>query len=118
MRCDSYYGLSKRGRKIIHRTTPGVLEGTVTYPGGRQVAFRQEGIPSVVKIEVIGTIAGMYKDEVWELHRYTLRNGQVLEEFVQENILCGGPNYFIALRYKNGRVLKSSLWSKKEIGLD
>ncbi len=117
MRCDSYHGLSRRGRKIIHRTTAGVIEGTVTYPDGRQVAFRQEGVPSVVKIEVIGTIQGNYVDKVWELHRYTLRNGQVLEEFVQENILCGGPNFYIALRYKNGRVLKSSLWSKKEIGL-
>lgn len=114
MRFDHYHGLNRWGRRCVERKLDAVEEGTITFASGKVVPFRRQA-SAVESIEVIGHIAGAYKDTVAPLHAYKLRSGRVLEEFVQDTIHCGGPNYYIALRYRGGRKLKSSLWTKKEM---
>lgn len=117
MRTETYYGLNAWARKCIARTLPGVVESTVTYANGRSVTRRRENIPAVVNVDVIGTIPEREESVLIQpLKAYTMHDGRVLEEFVQEHFHCGGPCYWIALRYRStGRVLKSSLWTKEEI---
>jgi hypothetical protein len=116
-RTDTYYGLNDWARKSLAKTLPGVVESTVTYANGRTRSRRQENIPAVVKVEEIGRIPG-YEDRplIQPLKAYTMHDGRVLEEYVQEHFHCGGPCFWIALRYRStGRVLKSSLWTHKDI---
>jgi len=117
MRTDTFYGLNTWGRKLIARTLPGVVESTITYANGRTATLKREGIPAVVSVEVLGPIPER-EDSILirPLQSYKMHNGVVLDEYVQEHFHCGGPCYWIALRYRStGRVLKSSLWTKKEI---
>jgi len=116
-RTDTFYGLNGWSRKMLAKTLPGVVESTVTYANGRTKTRRQENIPAVVKVEEIGRIPD-YEDSVLiqPLKAYTMHDGRVLEEYVQEHFHCGGPCFWIALRYRStGRVLKSSLWTQQEI---
>ncbi|HNB22286.1 MAG TPA: hypothetical protein PKZ32_07710 [Candidatus Melainabacteria bacterium] len=116
-RTDTYYGLNGWARKALAKTLPGVVESTVTYANGRKKVRRQENIPVVVKVEEIGRIKD-YEDSplIQPLKAYTMHDGRVLEEFVQEHFHCGGPCFWIALRYRStGRIIKSSLWTKQEI---
>lgn len=115
MRFDHYHGLNAWGKKCVARMLEAVVEGTITFPNGKTETFRNLSTPAVIKTEVIGQIAGSYVDTVAPLRAYTMRNGRVLEEFVEHTIHCGGPNYYIALRYRGGRVLKQSQWTDKQI---
>jgi hypothetical protein len=117
MRTDTFYGLNTWGRKCIARTLPGVAESIFTYPNGRTVVRRMENIPAVVYVETMGRIPER-EDSLLipPLKAYHMHDGRILDEFVQEHFCCGGPCYWIALRNRRtGRVLKSSLWTKKEI---
>ncbi|OPZ86967.1 MAG: hypothetical protein BWY75_02006 [bacterium ADurb.Bin425] len=46
-----------------------------------------------------------------QLHRYTLHDGTVLDEFVQEVLHNGGPMYFLALRRLDGTPVAETLWA-------
>lgn len=116
-RTETFYGLNKWARKLVARTLPGTVESTVTYANGRTAKVKRDGIPAVVNVEVLDAIPER-EDSVLirRLQAYHMHNGVVLEEFVQEHFHCGGPCYWIALRYRStGRVVKSSLWTQKEI---
>ncbi|MCC7530766.1 MAG: hypothetical protein IT342_19745 [Candidatus Melainabacteria bacterium] len=117
MRTDTFYGLNTWGRNAIARTLPGVVESTVTYASGRTVVRRTKNIPAVVHVETIGLIPER-EDSLLipPLKAYHMHDGRILDEFVQEHFHCGGPCYWVALRNRRtGRVLKSSLWTEKEI---
>jgi hypothetical protein len=117
MRCDQYQGLNKRARKIVEGVLKGVTEiGHTIYPDGTKVEFTRDRVTASKKVEVVGYIRGSYKGRAGLRRRYTLHDGRVLEEFLQEKIHCGGPNYFIALRdTATGEVVPESLWTEKEI---
>ena len=66
--------------------------------------------PSTTK-EIIGKIKGAWVNVVNDLHRYTLPNGRVYQEYVQLEPWMGGPCYFIALKDKRGRILRRTLWT-------
>lgn len=116
-RTDTFYGLNPWGRKLVSRTLPGAVESTITYANGRTATLKREGIPAVVSVEVLGPIEGREDSMlIRPLQSYRMHNGVVLDEFVQLHFNHGGPCYWIALRYRStGRVLKSSVWSQKEI---
>lgn len=114
MRCDQYVGLNKWAQKRVNEKVVAHVVGNVTRRGKVVQIDREQEVP-VALVSVIGHIAGTYKDHVANLHRYTMPSGVVYEEYVQETIWCGGPNYYIALRRVGGKPLKQSLWTQKEL---
>jgi len=114
MRCDQYMGLNKWAQKRVNEKVVVRVVGKLTKRGKVVQIDREQEVPVAV-ITVIESIAGAYKDHVANLHRYTMPSGVVYEEYVQETIWCGGPNYYIALRRLSGKPLKRSLWSQKQL---
>ncbi len=114
MRSDTYVGLNKWASKRVNQKMRVRVVGSLNIRG-KVVQVDREQEVTVAVVTVIGAIPGSYKDHVADLHRYTLPSGVVYEEFVQETIHCGGPNYFIALRRLSGQPLKQSLWTREQI---
>ncbi len=50
-----------------------------------------------------------------QLHRYTMPDGKVYEEYIQEIIHSGGPCYFLALRTADGQPVRHTLWTDEEV---
>lgn len=115
MRCDQYMGLNKWAQKRVNEKVLARVTATLTKRDGKVVEIDREQEVPVAMITVIESIAGAYKDHVANLHRYTMPSGVVYEEYVQETIWCGGPNYYIALRRVGGKPLKQSLWTQKQL---
>jgi hypothetical protein len=84
-RYDKYIGLNEKGASLV-------------------------ADPSTTK-EVIGKIKGAWVNVVNDLHRFTLPNGRIYNEFVQCEVWMGGPCYFIALKDNRGRTLRRTLWT-------
>lgn len=115
MRFDQYNGLNKWARRTV-RATKLVREiGKQIQPNGEVVKFDRTVKVPVVQKRRYSKIRGTYVLFAGDLHRYTLPNGKVLEEYVQETLHCGGPCYFIALRDGNGKPEKRSLWTRSEL---
>lgn len=104
MRYDHYQGLSPRARCMFSANL--AAETTGREPDAR----KHVSVPA--KVERIETIAGCFKPVAGYLHRYTMVDGHVYEEYIQEQRWCSGPHIFIALKTGSGRVIRSSLWSK------
>jgi hypothetical protein len=115
MRIDQFIGLNKWAKRKV-RATKRVREvGRQIEPSGKEVEFdRTVLIPRLQKCRY-SKLRGAYKLFVGDLHRYTLANGQVLEEYLQATMHSGGPCYFLALRDSSGKPLEQSLWTKEEL---
>lgn len=116
MRMAQYYGLNSRAKKLVHKKVMAREVGTMHLPDGSRVKFdRRRPIP-VAKKQVIGDIK-TYDPRIplAQLFRYTLPDGVVYEEYIQEVLHSGGPCYFLALRSPDGTPLASSLWSNDEM---
>lgn len=115
MRFDQYIGLNKWAKRTV-RATKLVREiGKQIQANGKTVKFDRTVKVPVVQKRRYSKIRGTYVLFAGDLHRYTLPNGQILEEYVQETLHCGGPCYFIALRDSAGNPEKRSLWTDDEL---
>ena len=115
MRFDQYKGLNKWAKRKVNATNLVREIGQQIQPSGKVIEFdRTVKVPLVAKRRY-SKIRGTYKLFAGDLHRFTLANGRVVEEFVQETMHCGGPCYFIALRDESGQTLQKSLWTKEEL---
>lgn len=117
-RSDQYIGLNDWARKTVLRKEKVRQFGVNVFADGRRKRFSRWANLPVARIQVIGIIPGVYCDKVADLKRYTLSNGKVYEEYVQETPWCGGPMYHLALRdVKTGKPVPQSLWTGEEMGL-
>ncbi len=91
------------------------LEGTLIYPDGRREPVLRTEERLLARVEVSETV-GRGPLDCWDLHRYTLPNGDVYVEFVQEWDSTDGDDCvrFIALKDASGRIVTRSLWSACE----
>lgn len=115
-RFDQYRGLNDWARKTVLRKEKVRQFGVNVFADGRRKRFARWVNLPVARIQVYGILAGVWKPQVAELHRYTMPGGRVLEEYVQESPWSSGPVYHIALRdVKTGKPVPESLWTQKEL---
>jgi len=116
-RFDQYIGLNDWARKTVLRKEKVRQYGVNVFADGRRKRFSRWTNLPVARIQVIGILHGVYTGKVADLHRYTMSNGKVYEEFVQATPWSGGPMYHIALRdVKTGKNVPESLWTDEEMG--
>lgn len=120
MRMAQYYGLNKSAKKLVLKKVMVREIGTTILPDGKRVNFdRRRPIPAAKK-QVIGDIKTMNPQlALAQLHRFTMPDGRVFEEFVQAAPWSGGPCYFIALKFGSGpnigKPVAESLWTDEEM---
>ncbi len=115
MRIDQFVGLNKWAKRKV-RATKLVREiGAQIQPDGKAVAFDRTVRVPLAQKSAYSKVRGSYRLFVGDLFRYTMPNGAVLEEYVQEIMHSGGPCYFIALRDAAGQPLPKSLWTRDEL---
>lgn len=105
MRCTQTYGLNNRALKFLDenakRTLVKICESCGHKEGGNIVKQKS------------GKTCGMC-DEVF-LMEYELKDGRIVEEYVQDSLWSSGPMEFYALRYKDtAKIIKESLWTSQE----
>lgn len=116
MRFDHYQGLSPRARRLINSVLAAREEGVRRFANGRVETFVRERVAALAKVERIGRIRGQYNNPIaGYLHRYTMIDGRVYEEYIQQETCCGGPHFFIALKTAAGRIMRTSLWSEAQM---
>lgn len=115
MRCDQYIGLNDWARNFVSGTQDVREVGIRILPGGAIESFDRQMTVPVVKVEKVGEIHGAWKDVVANLHRYTMPNGKVYEEYIQAEPWSSGPCYFIALKNAKGKPVTQSLWSQHDL---
>lgn len=116
-RTDHYIGLNDWAKLFVGETQIVHEQGSRRYPNGRLERFDRTLVVRLAKVEVIDSITGM-GCRWYDLHRYTMPDGRVYEEFVQASTWSGGPNLFIALvRLKRGQRISvpESHWTKEEL---
>jgi hypothetical protein len=116
MRMDQYIGLNKWAQERVSQSQVVREVGVRILSNGKVEQFDRTGPVALVVKEVIGHLPGVWKEHVADLHRYTMPNGSVFEEFVQAEPWSGGPCYHIALKNKKGAVVRQSLWTDEELG--
>ncbi len=116
MRMAQFYGLSPRGKKLVLKKVMVREVGTMFLPDGRSVKFdRRRPVPAARK-QVVGDIKTLNPQlPLAQLHRYTMPDGKVYEEYIQEVIHSGGPCYFLALRTADGKPVQHTLWTIEEL---
>lgn len=116
MRFDQFKGLNKWAKQKVRRTKLVHEVGKEIRPNGTEVPFDRVRRVACVEKSVYSKVRASYKLFAGDLHRYTLANGTVLEEYVQAVIHSGGPVYHIALRDStSGEVVPESLWTDDEL---
>ena len=115
MRMDQFKGLNQWARRKVNRTKLVHEVGKEIRAGGKEVPFDRVRRVACVEKRVYSKVRARYKLFAGDLHRYTLANGTVLEEYVQAVMESGGPCYCIALRDQHGKPVPKSLWSDKEL---
>jgi len=115
MRFDHYIGLNKWARRKVNATRLVREIGKQIQPSGKIIEFDRTWRMPLVKKQRYSKLRGTYKLFAGDLHRYTLPDGQVVEEYLQETMHCGGPCYFLALRDSSGEPLAKSLWTNEEL---
>jgi hypothetical protein len=116
MRCDQYVGLNEWASEKVSRQVMVREVGARILPNGKALPFDRTIKVPVAKVEVIGTITGAWTDHVANLHRYSLPDGRVYEEFIQADPWSSGPCYYIALKNNKGNLIRQSLWTDEELG--
>jgi hypothetical protein len=116
MAIDQYYGLNKWARQLTLATEAATEYGTRCFADGRIEHFEREVQVPLAKIEKIADIESAFGGSpVAQLNRYTLPDGQVLDEFVQSAEWHGGPCIYVALQDEHRRVIRESLWTREEM---
>lgn len=117
MRTDTLVGLNAWSKRLINRKLKGAREvGQIVFPDGKTVKFERE-VREVKLAEVVGYIRGRYRQYVAPRRRYTMHDGRVLTEVVQNIAHCGGPNYFVALVDEKGNFVPQSLWTEERMSM-
>jgi hypothetical protein len=116
-RFDQYLGLNDWAKRTVCKREKVRIEGVMQFSDGRRKRFvRWANVPQA-RIKVIGIVTGAWKPKVADLHRYSMPDGRVYEEYVQCAPWSGGPVYHIALKNaKTGLPVAESLWTDEEIG--
>lgn len=115
-RFDQYRGLNEWAQKTVCKREKVRIEGTMEFSDGRRKRFVRWARVPVARIRVIGKITGAWKPHVADLHRYTMADGKVYEEYIQAEPWSSGPVYHIALKdAKTGKPVRQSLWTDEEI---
>ena len=86
MRFDQYKGLNKWAKRTVRATKVVHEIGKQIEANGKEVKFDRKVKVPVVQKRRYSKIRGTYVLFAGDLHRYTLPNGQVLEEYVQETM--------------------------------
>lgn len=116
MAIDQYFGLNKWARNLVLATEPATEYGTRCFADGRTEHFQREVQVPLVKAEKIGVIESAFGGSpVADLHRYTLADGQVFDEFIQSAEWHGGPCIYIGLQDTERRLIRESLWKRDEM---
>lgn len=115
-RFDQYRGLNEWAQKTVRKREKVRIEGTMEFADGRRKRFVRWARVPVARIRVIGKIEGAWNPQVANLHRYTMRDGKVYEEYIQAEPWSSGPVYHIALKdARTGKPVPESLWTDEEI---
>lgn len=115
-RFDQYRGLNTWATKTVLKREKARITGEMRFQDGRRKSFSRWAKVPVARIKVIGKIAGVYKDFVGDLHRYSMPDGKVYDEYVQCTPWSSGPVYHIALKdARTGAPVAQSLWTQDEI---
>jgi hypothetical protein len=116
-RFDQYRGLNDWAQKTVRRKQKVRQIGVNHFADGTRKRFARWTRLPVARVQVIGILRGVWVDKVADLHRYTMPDGKVYEEYVQAEPWSSGPVYHIALRdVKTGKPVPQSLWTDEEIG--
>lgn len=114
-RSDQLIGLNQWASELVQQTRTIVEEGTRYELDGKPLdQFRREIQVPVAKVEVCGKYCGMFEDE-YSLHRYTMPDGKVYQEYVQAQPWSSGPCFFLALEDEDGKGVPESFWSEEDI---
>ena len=117
-RFDQYIGLNDWARKTVLRKEKVRQFGVSVFADGTRKRFARWTKLPVSRSQVIGILPGVWIDKVADLHRYTMPDGKVYEEYLQADPWAGGPMYHLALRnVKTGNPVPQSLWTDEELGL-
>lgn len=115
-RFDQLRGLNDWARKTICKREKVHVTGEMTFKDGRRKRFSRWTKVPVARIQVIGKLPGVWIPYVTDLHRYTMPDGKVYEEFLQCDPWSSGPVYHLALRdARTGKPVAKSLWTDEEI---
>ena len=112
-RSDQYFGLNERANKILQRDSMWkVGVRTTVYKDGRP-DLTEDAYEPTTQERVIGHFSGMF-DAEYNLREFTLKDGRVFTEFLQAEPWSSGPMMFTALKDKDGKVVKDSLWTNND----
>lgn len=115
-RFDQFRGLNDWARKTVLKRDKVRVVGEMIFQDGKRKRFSRWAKVPAARIKVIGTITGVWKPYVADLHRYSMPDGRVYEEYVQCSPWSSGPVYHLALKdAKTGRPVTESLWTQDEI---
>ena len=109
IRTTQFMGLSEKAQKFLQENVQSV-KTEVPCECGKGTVMRKawNQIPTGEKI------MGMFEEEVHDLSRYFLKDGRIIEEFIQAEPWNSGPCIFLALRdAKTKKVIGA--WPKKAI---
>lgn len=117
MRMDQYSGLNEWARKTVLKKEKARVTGTMTFTSdGRKRRFTRWARIPVARIEHIGKIEGAWNPCVAKLRRFTMPDGTVYEEYIQESPWSGGPVWHTALKNAvTGEPVAESLWTQEEL---
>lgn len=115
MRIDQFIGLNKWAKRRVNATRKVREIGKQILPNGKEVEFDRTVRAPIAQKTRYSKVRGSYRLFVGDLHRYTLPNGKVLEEYVQQIMHSGGLCYFVALRDMSGEPEARSLWTKEQL---
>lgn len=115
MRCDQYIGLNSWASRLVSKKQKIHEIGVRIMSNGKRKRFNRWFRIPVARRVRIGAISGAFDDTVASLNRYIFPDGTVCDEYVQATPWSSGPCYFIALKDKNGKPIRQSLWTANEI---
>jgi len=117
-RQDNYIGLNTWAKKFIDgEKVFAYTEMTIrTYPNGsKEIPSKRDVYIAEVKKETSGeTYLGMF-DTKYPLFKYIFSDGKTYYEKVQTSPWSSGPNFFMALKDENGKWIRKSRWTQKQI---
>ena len=124
IRMDQVIGLNDRAREFIKGCglshSSGKFESkevaySTRYDNHVKTTITVPVLEPCVLMEESGkTFEGMF-DDVYPLHKYTLRDGIVYLERIQEEFWSSGPVILLDLIDKEGNWVEEFLWTEEEI---
>lgn len=112
-------GLNPWARRFVStREVVGTDYVNSVYIGGRRSSKTSHITEPLVKKEESGEYCVDIFGQYHSLYKYTLPNGKVYYEVVQNTTLLSGPVVFLALQDKHGEIVPESIWSIEEMSRD